>query len=55
MNKIKFFFIVARGGINSLVPLIKKLIKFKHLHIKVIFSDMHLEREFGNTFNEFNF
>ena len=56
MKKIKIFFYSGkRGGINSLIPLIKKLKKIKQLHIKVIFSDMHLEKEFGNTFNEFNF
>ena len=56
MKKTKIvFYSGKRGGINSLIPLIKKLIKFDKMNIKVIFSDMHLEKEFGNTFNEFNF
>ena len=51
-NKI-LFFSGKRGGINHFIPLINILKKSDKFNISLLFSDMHMSKIFGETFNEF--
>lgn len=54
MTKKKFLFYTGkRGGINHLTPLIEGIKKSAKIDYKIIFSDMHMDKQFGETKNEF--
>ena len=39
-----------RGGYEAMRPLMKMLSKSKKFDLKIILTDQHFERAFGNTF-----
>ena len=53
MKKKILFFSGKRGGINHFIPLINILKKSDKFNISLLFSDMHMSKIFGETFNEF--
>ena len=55
INKKFLFYTGKRGGINHIMPLIEGIKKISTIDYKIIFSDMHLDKKFGETKNEFNF
>ena len=53
MQKKILFFTGKRGGINHFIPLIKKINKSKNFSSSILFTDMHISKFFGETYNEF--
>ena len=53
MKKNILFFSGKRGGINHFIPLIKKIQKNKNFKCSILFTDMHLSKIFGQTYDEF--
>ena len=55
MSKKNFLIYTGkRGGTNHLMPIVSEMKKMKNLEFKIIFSDMHMDKKFGLTKNEFN-
>lgn len=50
MKKSKIFFISGkRGGYDAMLPLLKLFISENKIDFKIILTDQHLKKEFGNT------
>ena len=47
-----YIFTGKRGGFSHFIPVLKSLDNKKNIDYKIIASDMHLSKKFGNTINE---
>ena len=51
-KKMVYIFTGKRGGFSHFIPVLKSLDNKKNIDYKIIASDMHLSKKFGNTINE---
>lgn len=51
-KKLIYIFTGKRGGFSHFIPILDSLNKRKNIDYKIIASDMHLSKKFGNTINE---
>tara|TARA_B100001248_G_scaffold262240_1_gene256918 strand:- start:6226 stop:7377 length:1152 start_codon:yes stop_codon:yes gene_type:complete len=51
-KKLIYIFTGKRGGFSHFIPILDSLNKKKNIDYKIIASDMHLSKKFGNTVNE---
>lgn len=49
MKKNIYFLTGKRGGFDAMKPLLMKLLKDKSINLKIIVTDQHLMKKFGNT------
>ena len=50
-KKLIYIFTGKRGGFSHFIPILDSFNK-KNIDYKIIASDMHLSKKFGNTVNE---
>ena len=49
MKKTLYFLTGKSGGFKAMEPLLKKIIKKNDFELKVLITDQHLDKNFGNT------